>query len=115
MGTLVCFHAHPDDESISTGGTMARAVAEGHRVVLVVATNGDLAEGESLVDRRRAETALSVEALGVHRLEWLNYADSGMTGWEQNHHERSFLQAPVNEAAGKLAAILRDELRQLPE
>ena len=39
MGTLVCFHAHPDDESISTGGTMARAVAEGHRVVLVVATN----------------------------------------------------------------------------
>ena len=69
MGTLVCFHAHPDDESISTGGTMARAVAEGHRVVLVVATNGDhgespddLAEGESLVDRRRAETALSVAA-----------------------------------------------------
>ena len=116
MGTLVCFHAHPDDESISTGGTMARAVAEGHRVVLVVATNGDhgespddLAEGESLVDRRRAETALSVAALGVHRLEWLNYADSGMTGWEQNHHERSFLQAPVNEAAGKLAAILREE------
>ena len=45
MGTLVCFHAHPDDESISTGGTMARAVAEGHRVVLVVATNGD--HGES--------------------------------------------------------------------
>ena len=56
MGTLVCFHAHPDDESISTGGTMARAVAEGHRVVLVVATNGDhgevpedLAPGETLV------------------------------------------------------------------
>ena len=44
MGTLVCFHAHPDDESISTGGTIARAVAEGHRVVLVVATNGDHGE-----------------------------------------------------------------------
>jgi len=116
MGTLVCFHAHPDDESISTGGSMARAVAEGHRVVLVVATNGDhgespsdLADGETLVDRRRAETALSAAVLGVHRLEWLNYADSGMTGWDQNHHERSFLQAPVNEAAGKLAAILREE------
>ena len=40
MGTLVLFHAHPDDESISTGGSIARAVAEGHRVVLVVATDG---------------------------------------------------------------------------
>ena len=107
MGTLVCFHAHPDDESISTGGSMARAVAEGHRVVLVVATNGDhgeapddLAEGETLVERRRTETAESAAVLGVHRVEWLNYADSGMTGWEQNGHERSFLQAPLNEAAG---------------
>ena len=41
MATLVCFHAHPDDESIATGGTMARAAAEGHRVVLVVATGGE--------------------------------------------------------------------------
>jgi len=39
-GTLVCFHAHPDDEVITTGGTIARAVAEGHRVVLVFATRG---------------------------------------------------------------------------
>ena len=44
MGTLVCFHAQPDDESISTGGSIARAVAEGHRVVVVVATNGDHGE-----------------------------------------------------------------------
>ena len=64
MSTIVCLHAHPDDEATSTGGTIARAVAEGHRVVLVVATNGDhgevpddLAPGETLVDRRRAETA----------------------------------------------------------
>ncbi len=116
MGTLVCFHAHPDDESMSTGGSMARAVAEGHRVVLVVATNGDfgespddLADGETLVDRRRAETLESVTALGVHRLEWLDYMDSGMTGWEQNQNPRSFLQAPLDEAAAKLASILSDE------
>jgi len=116
MGTLVCFHAHPDDESISTGGSMARAVAEGHRVVLVVATNGDhgespddLAEGETLVDRRRAETAQSATVLGVARLEFLDYADSGMTGWDQNQHPRSFLRAPVDEAAGALATILREE------
>ena len=116
MGTLVCFHAHPDDESISTGGTLARASAEGHRVVVVIATNGeygevpeDLAEGETLVDRRRAETARSAAALGVHRVAWLGYKDSGMTGWDQNSDPESFLQAPVEEAATKLADILREE------
>lgn len=116
MGTLVCFHAHPDDECISTGGTIARAAAEGHRVVLVMATDGDhgevpddLAPGETLVDRRRQETARSAEVLGVHRLVWLGYADSGMTGWEQNDHERSFFQAPVEEAATALAVVLREE------
>lgn len=116
MGTLVCFHAHPDDESIATGGCIARAAAEGHRVVLVVATNGDhgevpddLAPGESLVDRRRAETHRSAEVLGLHRVVWLGYADSGMTGWEQNHHADAFWQAPVEEAAERLAAVLREE------
>jgi LmbE family N-acetylglucosaminyl deacetylase len=116
MGTLVCFHAHPDDEAIATGGSMARAVDEGHRVVLVVATNGDhgevpddLGPGESLVDRRRSETARSAEVLGIHRVAWLDYADSGMTGWDQNAHEHSFHQAPLDEAAERLAAILREE------
>lgn len=116
MGTLVCFHAHPDDESISTGGSMARAVAEGHRVVLVVATNGeygevpeDLAEGETLLHRRRAESEASAAELGVHRLVWLGYKDSGMTGWKQNDDPESFWQVPVEEAAERMAAILREE------
>ncbi|MGZ7008184.1 MAG: PIG-L deacetylase family protein, partial [Ilumatobacteraceae bacterium] len=116
MGTLVCFHAHPDDESISTGGSLARASAEGHRVVVVIATDGahgevpdDLAEGETLVDRRRAETTRSAAVLGVHRLEWLGYTDSGMTGWDQNSDPSSFLQAPLDQAAERLAAILREE------
>jgi LmbE family N-acetylglucosaminyl deacetylase len=116
MGTLVCFHAHPDDEAITTGGSMARAAAEGHRVVLVIATDGDhgevpddLAEGESLVDRRRLEAVRSADVLGVHRLVWLGYRDSGMTGWDQNDHGESFLRAPVDEAAARLAEVLRDE------
>lgn len=116
MATAVFFHAHPDDESIGTGGTMARASAEGHRVVLVVATDGahgevpdDLAPGETLVDRRRVETERSAEALGVHRVEWLGYVDSGMTGWEQNHAEASFWQADVDVAGERLAAILEEE------
>src|SRR6187551_1374906 len=95
--TIVFFHAHPDDEVVLTGGSMARAADEGHRVVLVVATNGehgevpdDLAEGETLADRRRAETARSASALGIDEVVWLGYADSGMTGWDANDHEESF-------------------------
>ena len=116
MATLVLFHAHPDDESIGTGGTAARAAAEGHRVVLVVATGGehgevpdDLAPEESLVDRRRAETERSAAVLGIDRVAWLGYRDSGMTGWEQNTDPRSFHLAPVDEAAERLAAILAEE------
>jgi LmbE family N-acetylglucosaminyl deacetylase len=116
MGTLVTFHAHPDDETISTGGTIARAHAEGHRVVLVVATGGehgevpgDLAEGETLVARRRLETAESAATLGIDRVVWLGYTDSGMTGWEANQHEQSFWRADVDQAAERLASVLREE------
>jgi LmbE family N-acetylglucosaminyl deacetylase len=116
MATLVCFHAHPDDEVISTGGTIARAAAEGHRVVLVVATNGDhgevpddLGDDESLVDRRRAETEASAAALGISRIAWLGYSDSGMTGWEQNADPASFHRADPEEAGARLAEILREE------
>jgi LmbE family N-acetylglucosaminyl deacetylase len=116
MSTLVCFHAHPDDEAISTGGAMARAAAEGHRVVLVVATDGahgevpdDLADGETLVDRRKEETNGSVAALGVHRVVFLGYTDSGMTGWDQNSDPDCFFQTELADAAERLAVILREE------
>ncbi|HWL41968.1 MAG TPA: PIG-L family deacetylase [Ilumatobacter sp.] len=116
MATLVFFHAHPDDESILTGGSIARAADEGHRVVLVTATDGrhgevpdDLAEGESLADRRRVETERSAAVLGAQRVAWLGYGDSGMTGWEQNGDQGSFHQADLDEAAGRLAAILTEE------
>lgn len=116
MGTLVCFHAHPDDEAISTGGTMARASAAGHRVVLVVATGGefgetppDLADGETLRDRRWSEVQASAAALGIHRVADLGYLDSGMTGWEQNADPANFLNAPLDEAAKRLSEILTEE------
>ena len=112
MSTLVCFHAHPDDEAISTGGAMARAAAEGHRVVLVVATDGahgevpdDLADGETLVDRRKQETDGSVAALGAHRVVFLGYTDSGMTGWDQNSDPDCFFQAGLADAAERLSVI----------
>ena len=116
MATLVCFHAHPDDEAIATGGTMARAAAEGHRVVLAVATDGlhgevpdDLAPGESLADRRRDETLASADALGIHRIEFFDYIDSGMNGWDANGYEHAFINVDLDQAAGRLADLLVEE------
>ena len=117
MATLVTFHAHPDDEAIACGGTMARAAAEGHRVVLVVATRGEhgeveegfLAPGETLGDRRTQETLAAAQVLGVSRVEFLGYRDSGMIGTPENDAPGCFWQADVEEAAARLAAILEDE------
>ena len=116
METIVFFHAHPDDEATLTGGSIAKAADEGHRVVLVVATNGDhgdvpedLAENETLIDRRRKETERSAAVLGIQHVLWLGYGDSGMTGWEQNNHAESFWQADVDDAAQRLAKILDAE------
>ncbi len=117
MGTLVCFHAHPDDESIATAGTMAKAAAAGHRVVLVVATRGEqgepvpdvLAPDEQLGVRRTAETYQSAEALGAARVEFLGYVDSGMVDTPTSEHPWCFWQADVDHAAHRLAAILEEE------
>ena len=83
--TLVFVHAHPDDEALLTAGTMARASAEGHRVILVVATDGaaGLTSADFSADlarTRSAELAASAQALGVARTVSLGYADSGLDG-----------------------------------
>jgi len=117
MATLVTFHAHPDDESIAMGGVMAKATDEGHRVVLVVATRGEHGEvedgflepGEALWQRREQETLACAEILGVQRVEFLGYVDSGMMGTPENDLPGSFWQVDVEEAAAKLAAILVEE------
>src|SRR3954451_17999697 len=117
MATLVCFHAHPDDECIATAGVMAKAAKDGHRVVLVVATKGEngevpdgyLDQGEELWERRVKETHASAEILGVARVEFLGYTDSGMIGTPENDLPGSFWTADVEEAAARLARILRDE------
>ena len=117
MATAVFFHAHPDDEAIQTGGTMARMAAEGHRVVLVTATRGELGEvpdgvlapGESLAERRAVELAAACAVLGVARHEYLGYRDSGMAGEATNDDPGSFWQADIDEAAARLAALLDDE------
>ncbi len=117
MATLVCFHAHPDDEAIGTGGVMAKAAHDGHRVVLVTATRGECGEvpdgflddGESLGDRREVELAEACRILGVARHEFLGYHDSGMMGTPENDAPHAFWQADVEEAAQRLAKILDEE------
>jgi LmbE family N-acetylglucosaminyl deacetylase len=117
MATLVCFHAHPDDEAIGTGGTIAKAVKDGHRVVLVTATRGEhgeypegfLAPGETLAQRRELEMADAVAILGIARHVFLGYQDSGMMGTPENDDPAAFWQADVEEAAQRLAAILDEE------
>jgi LmbE family N-acetylglucosaminyl deacetylase len=117
MATVVFFHAHPDDEAIATAGTMAQLAAEGHRVVLVTATRGELGEvpdgflepGETLAERRAVELDAACRVLGVARHEFLGYGDSGMEGLDTNNDPGCFWQADVEEAAGRLAEILTEE------
>lgn len=117
MATLVTFHAHPDDEAIATGGVMVQAAADGHRVILVTATDGAhgevadgfLGEGEALRERRAIELKEAGRILGAERVEQLGYVDSGMIGTPENDLAGSFWTADIDEAAERLAQILREE------
>lgn len=111
--TLVAFHAHPDDEALYTGGTLASASAAGHRVVVVVATAGELGltgsgGGEQLGDVRLAELDAAAAALGVARVVCLGYADSGFQE-PAAPEPGSFCAAPAVDAAARLADVLVEE------
>jgi LmbE family N-acetylglucosaminyl deacetylase len=115
--TLVSFHAHPDDEALLTAGTLARAAAEGHRVVLVSATAGEVGLAASsfgthdtLARHRRSELARSAEAIGAARVEFLGYGDSGLDGRAVPAAAvQAFARVEVEEAAALLAQILCQE------
>ncbi|WP_338748422.1 PIG-L deacetylase family protein [Janibacter alittae] len=118
--TLVVFHAHPDDEALLTAGTMAGAAAEGHRVVLVVATDGALgltdetthgAKGAALAATRGRELVASAGALGVARIVQLGHADSGSDPdlLPDPPSGRRFVRVPLDEAAEALTAVLLEE------
>ena len=114
MSTLLFLHAHPDDESTLTGGTMALAGERGHRVIWVCCTDGsqgtpDGAVDESVASMRRREAGVSASILGVDQLVFLDHQDSGMTGWESNNDPDAFINADVDEVGRTIADLLDAE------
>jgi len=119
---LLLVHAHPDDESIETGATMAKYAAEGAYVCLVTCTRGEEGEvipqdlrhlaGEALGEHRAGELARACAALGVADQRYLGGAgrwrDSGMMGEPANNDPRCFWRADVDEATAELVRIVRE-------
>jgi LmbE family N-acetylglucosaminyl deacetylase len=116
--TLMAVHAHPDDESSSTGGVLARSSDEGVRTVLVTCTNGELGDGpghvkpdeeghdeKSVAETRLAELAQACEILGVDHVELLGYHDSGMADWRFHERDDAFCNIPFDTAVGRLADL----------
>jgi N-acetyl-1-D-myo-inositol-2-amino-2-deoxy-alpha-D-glucopyranoside deacetylase len=111
-------HAHPDDEVIGTGGLMAKSVKQGRRVVLVTCTRGEQgdivvpemdteANHRRLGELRAAELEQAMAALGVTEWENLGYRDSDMMGRPGNQDPRTFWQADIDEAIGRLVWLVR--------
>jgi LmbE family N-acetylglucosaminyl deacetylase len=111
-------HAHPDDESSSTGGILARYAAEGIRTVLVTCTNGEFGDAPggvkpgsdghdkvAVAQIRLAELAEACRVLGVEHLELLGYQDSGMAEWQYKEEPEAFCNAPVPVAAARLTEL----------
>jgi N-acetyl-1-D-myo-inositol-2-amino-2-deoxy-alpha-D-glucopyranoside deacetylase len=116
--TLMTVHAHPDDETIGTGGLMAKAVADGRRVILVTCTRGE--QGEIVIPEmdtpdnhrrlgeiRAGELEAAMADLGVTEWENLGYRDSDMMGRVGNQDPRTFWQADLDEATGRLVWLVR--------
>ena len=117
VATIVCFNAHPDDEALLTGGTIAKLAAEGHRVVLVVATDGIMGTAESVRQNtsRLDELRASARVLGAAGVVHLGYADSGHGPvlYPDPPDRQRFARADTGEAAARLAVILRDQAADL--
>lgn len=120
-GTLVCVHAHPDDEAIFTSGLTLHYAEQGYRVVLVTCTMGQLGidgsgragnvpghDDEQTRVNRAGELQRAATLVGYDRALSLGYRDSGMRGWPQNDHPDAFVNANVEAVADTLAAIFNE-------
>src|SRR3712207_3822987 len=108
---LLCVHAHPDDESIATGGVLLKAAAAGLPTAVVTCTGGERGEIHNmdeaevrprLAQVRNDELTKALAVLGAGTPRYLGYVDSGMMGTEGNADPASFWQANLDEAVGRL-------------
>jgi mycothiol S-conjugate amidase len=122
--SLLTVHAHPDDEASKGAGTVARYHAEGVHSVLVCCTGGEAGEvlnpavdteevRANLHTVRMQELQDSIDAIGYDRLHMLGYHDSGMPDTETNARPDNFANAPLDEAVGRLVALIRSERPQV--
>ena len=116
--TLLAVHAHPDDESIGTGGILAKYSALGINTVVVYGTRGEAGgiinpdfvpsfPGMEITEIRKVELEKALKILQVGSVYFLGYRDSGMAGTPENHHPQAFAQADLEEATEKLVKIIR--------
>ncbi|MFB0537666.1 MAG: PIG-L family deacetylase [Anaerolineae bacterium] len=113
--SLLAVFAHPDDESLGIGGTLARYAAEGVKVSLICATRGEegeindpsLGTKEQLAEIRERELRCACDLLGITELHFLGYRDSGMAGTPANDDPRSLVRAAPYEAEGKIVHLMR--------
>ena len=112
---LLFVHAHPDDESILTGAILAKAASLGIRTLIAFGSRGDAGEtkldldGETLGERRVREAEAACAELGVDRIEWLSYDDSGMEGTETTANPQAFSNADPAAVADELVGLFADE------
>lgn len=122
--TLLAVHAHPDDESIGTGGILAKYGTQDVRTVLTYCTRGEAGDilnpdfvnppgASNIVEIRAIELNNALKVLDVRDVHFLGYRDSGMAGTEENHNPEAFARADVEEAVGRLVDIIRQTKPQV--
>ena len=117
--TLMAVHAHPDDESSSTGGVLAAYADAGVRTVVVTCTNGEFGDApggikpgqdghdeQAVAQQRLAELREACKILGVTELEPLGYHDSGMPDWDYKDRPGAFCNIPLAEVAARIGALM---------
>jgi LmbE family N-acetylglucosaminyl deacetylase len=112
---LLAVFAHPDDESFGPGGTLAQYAQSGVEVHLICATRGEVGnipealkgKENSVAELREAELRCAAYQLGLEKVHFLDYRDSGMSGSEENSHPTCLAQAPIDEVAEKITQLIR--------
>jgi LmbE family N-acetylglucosaminyl deacetylase len=117
--TLMAVHAHPDDESSSTGGVLATYSGQGLRTVVVTCTNGEFGDApggvkpgedghdeQAVAQLRLAELRQACKILGVTDLETLGYHDSGMPDWDYKDRPEAFCNIPLAEVTERVGALM---------